>query len=51
MDRLDYVLLKVNSSGLEFGFEEEQLSFQLEGLIFEFKEAIDKAISLTQLGD
>jgi hypothetical protein len=38
-------------SGLDFNFEQEQISFQIEGLVFELKESIQRAIKLSELED
>ena len=51
IDRLESILLNVEASGIEFEFAEEQLSFQLEGLVFEFSEAIDNVITRYEKGD
>jgi len=48
---LEEHLHNVSSSGLDFDFEQEQLSFQLEGLVFELGESIDKALKLAEIED
>lgn len=44
IDSLNEIQHTVLSSGLDFGFDQEQISFQLEGLILELKESIEDAI-------
>lgn len=44
IDSLNEIQRTVLSSGLDFSFDQEQISFQLEGLILELKEAIEDAI-------
>lgn len=44
IDSLKEIRHTVLSSGLDFGFDQEQISFQLEGLILELKESIEDAI-------
>lgn len=38
----------VAASGLDFGFEQEQLSYQIEALISELEVSIDNAIKLLE---
>ncbi len=47
IDALFEQLHTVKASGYDLGFEQEQLSFQLEGFVFELKESIELALKST----
>lgn len=50
-DDLNDLFHLVKSSGLDFGFAEEQLSYQIEGLVSELSDQIDQSLRLAELGD
>jgi hypothetical protein len=53
INRLITIQHTVKSSGFDLGFDQEQLSYQLEGLVFELGESVDTAIKTANslLGD
>jgi len=48
IQKLDELHHEVISSGLDFGFDQEQIAFQIEGLIFDLQESISSAIKLSE---
>jgi hypothetical protein len=51
IENLEEQLHLIKSSGLDFGHDQEQLAFRLEGQIFELGESINEAIKLSELDD
>lgn len=49
IDESDALLHLVKSSGLDFNFDQEQIAFRIEAMIFELKESIDSAVKLSEL--
>ena len=47
--RLTEMQHTIRSSGYDLGFEQEQLSYQLEGLVYELGESIDTALKLAEI--
>jgi len=45
------IMHTVNAAGLDFGFAEEQLSFQIEALISELREQVDSSLKLAETED
>ena len=51
IESLQSQLHTVLSSGLDFGFDQEQISYQIEGLISTLDESISSAIKLSEIED
>jgi len=51
IDDLASINHTIKSSDYDLGFEQEQLSYQMEGLVFELKESVEAAIKLASLDE
>jgi len=51
IDDLTEILHTVRSSGLDFGFSEEQLSYQIEGLISSLYDQVEVSLKLAEVQD
>lgn len=47
IEGLQEIQHEVISSGLDFSFDQEQLTFQIEGLVSELRDSVDQAIKFS----